>query len=361
MSFQCMEEHSSDMEEVIAGETIVLILHRVLNTLICFVALVLNLFLMGIIVHCKTDLKRMKPLIGLNCLCDILAALINLIACRFIYAGHGVFIRFLNTGFHSTNRLYSEIVLALVVSINLICWSISPIQFLYRYHIVKYGDRPRGLRGLLYALFGLCFIASNLYASRSWTRIGTTIDVTSSNITVHFLKHFGYQLDPREVFFESNSDLNFKFSSYIYFMNLLLGLSLIVFLLFKIRKFLNKRVASKATQKLNKTMDNILFVWGAVPLLTSLIPGFYISYALGSCVCHEYLNLICALAFSMVPLLNAIVSLTYIRPYKLMTVRIIDQVVRFLRRQPTQPTSVCPTIEQSAVSRRSRTQKDGTT
>ncbi|KAI6211243.1 hypothetical protein M3Y96_00413100 [Aphelenchoides besseyi] len=115
----------------------------------------------------------------------------------FVHIGYGRYLSWCN-GIHITNRLVSGILIVLASQTALFIWTAMPLQCIYRYAIVKTGNRPRSAKLFIYITLTLTSFLLQFYMSFA------TIDVSDANFllrhdSAEILQHVGYSLNESEI------------------------------------------------------------------------------------------------------------------------------------------------------------------
>ncbi|KAI6170293.1 hypothetical protein M3Y98_01224600 [Aphelenchoides besseyi] len=315
-------DYNKNGEEIVQFNTpsedhqYILILQRAIDTVLCLLAVFWNVVLFIVIVKTKNDLARMKPIVIFICVNDVIMALTSLSVLPFINPGFGRIIVFANSGMHIKNRLLNESMMAVGTSWILFNWSTVPFQFLYRWHLVKFGDRPRGRFLACSILFVLAIFSVYCCCSLRLMHMFTGIDKTFLEDSERILKHAGYDIKQYEIYGTSMHD-----KSAIYFIGaftLAMGTSygIVGYCAIKIRKFLANRACSSATRRLNNSMDILLALTASIPVFTNMLPVCYLVLTITLCKNHPILDLVNSAVVHAALVISPVMTLWLIRPYR---------------------------------------------
>ncbi|KAI6224074.1 hypothetical protein M3Y95_00844800 [Aphelenchoides besseyi] len=306
-------------DAVVDDPTNVLFFHQVYTTLVSITAIFMNAIVGWIVWHSRNDVCKMRPVLLIHCVIDFIWQIMNLILHRFLIAGYGRSLYFFNNGLHQPLTLSYFMVARLLSTFTLISQDFVPVQFLYRYYLVRFGDRPRGwkLVGFVLGCSGIIFV-HYYYAIHIYPM---TIQMNSKflNDSMVILDHYGYHLQPSEVYGGVTSSNVLTWRIYASIFSYLLIIACAV----SVRRRLRVKMFSSITRRLNAQLDKMLATLAVIPIFANIWPVFLNAWIGTMCAVPKYLNLSIVMILVFAPLAYPLLSLWFIKPYRMGFVRII--------------------------------------
>ncbi|KAI6223492.1 hypothetical protein M3Y95_00895800 [Aphelenchoides besseyi] len=188
-----------------------------------------------------------------------------------------------------------------------------PLQCIYRYSIVKTGNRPQGFKLFIYIVLTLTSFFLQFYMSFA------TIDVSDANFSLRhdsteILRHVGYSLNESEIhgIFRSSPSWISPTKMAI----TIITYSIVIYCIVMIRKFLRNRSLTKATKRLNRDMDLMLSCLAITPLISTLVPYVLVVTRIRSCENDEMINFFISILPQLTELISASSTIYWVRPYR---------------------------------------------
>ncbi|KAI6221460.1 hypothetical protein M3Y99_01539900 [Aphelenchoides fujianensis] len=299
----------------------ILTLQRTIDTVLCLLAVFLNVVLFVVIVKTKNDLARMRPIVFFICANDLIMAITSLSVLPFINPGYGRILVFANSGLHVTNRFLSETMLAIGTSWILFNWATVPFQFVYRFHLVRFGDRPRGRCLFLAVLMVFAIFAVYCLCSLRLMHMYVGIDEKFLEDSVRILRHAGYDIKSFEIYGTSMKDTGALVFILLFTFAMAFSYGVVGYCALKIRKFLANRACSSATRRLNNSMDMLLALTASIPVLTNMLPVFYLILTISLCRNFPVLDLLNSAVVHFALVISPVFTLWLVRPYRRVVLR----------------------------------------
>ncbi|KAI6194900.1 hypothetical protein M3Y96_01174400 [Aphelenchoides besseyi] len=291
--------------------------HRFANTIINLTALFFNSLLFVVILRCKSKLSRMKPIIWVNCIISFSMAFINLIAMRYTHLGHGRVV-FLNNKLHIQNRSISGYILLAVVSINLLNLSLIPLEFSYRFYLIR--RRGHNNRRHLCSLVCSFIVTLTFYSVYVLLIVGSIMkhkhDSRFLENLSQIMKHNGYDVYPNETFGGHYHSAHTRHWKRFMTLSLIASYAMVLYYAVRIHLFLRSRVLSTANRRMNDNMNRLLISLALTVSLTNFFPFLYINLMLPKCDLPAIYSLVYSLIITLPALINPINLLCYIEPYR---------------------------------------------
>ncbi|KAI6230493.1 hypothetical protein M3Y99_01057400 [Aphelenchoides fujianensis] len=259
----------------------IFVARRIGSTGISLLALFFNLLLVRLIATIGGELREMRTVVWLGCAVDMLMAAVFLLQSPFVLASFGRMTTMTNNGLRVGSRQANGALMALVGVFAMCSWGVIPLQFAYRFSLLRWGERPSGRR--LHAcclLVGLLVVvcghgAFNFYLG---------VDDRFAAEVVEILRAGGYANGwAADVHRRTVDSPEMAVYQRVFVSMMLLSASSVLFFSVAIRRRLRLAAHNSRSSQLNAQIDRVLIALAVTPLLTEVLPNVYVSYALERC------------------------------------------------------------------------------
>ncbi|CAD5214190.1 unnamed protein product [Bursaphelenchus xylophilus] len=289
-------------------------IHKVVEALICSAGCGINLFLLYVIAKQSERLSSVKSFLMFGCIYDIFLSVVNMQMQSFPYSVLGIAFSYDNMILRSSDYLIMGIMKAAARVAFFGSWIIIPIQFLWRYHIFRYGCAPRGIYlylmcivPIILSLIGGC-ITFNIYGYatneeraliQKIVRYSGFTDVTLADVTGTW----------------TNSE---RYSLYNTCIKVLLcgcyAVTIAVDIAMSKYWSIHSMDAHHRTRKMFYGVKYALRVMAIGPFLTGVIPAFLIRISGTACTLSPWTMMTVSWLVGSHSLFNAITTFYFIRP-----------------------------------------------
>ncbi|CAD5214188.1 unnamed protein product [Bursaphelenchus xylophilus] len=289
-------------------------IHKVVEALICSAGCGLNLFLLYVIVQPSERLRSVKDFLMFGCIYDILLAAVNMQMETFPYTVLGVAFSYDNIILRSSKYRVTGILKSAARTIFFGSWIIIPVQFLWRFHVFRYGCAPRGI------FFYLMWI------------VPTIVCLTAGSLNYNmygFSTHEERVLIQKIVFYSGFKDVALadvtgtymssqRYSIHNTCIKVLLGGCYVVTIVVDVamsRYWSSHRLdAHHRTRKMFYGVKYALRVMAIGPFITGVIPAILTRYSGTACTLNPWNMMAVSWLIGCHSLFNAITTFYFIRP-----------------------------------------------
>ncbi|KAI6223944.1 hypothetical protein M3Y95_00830400 [Aphelenchoides besseyi] len=302
-------------DNVLEDSQSMLIIHRVITYVACITIISLNLLLQYIILKTQNDVCQLRPLLLVSTIVNTTYGFLRLLTCRYSVAAYFRYLCFSNAPY-SSNRPVMAVFLFFEMIVMIIGWDLVPIQFLYRYCLLRYGRPPYGSQLLLFV--GVCTTFTTLHVCSGMPLfVFRSFNNDFQANAVKILQHHGYNI-PKEMIYGNAVGFGPKnfFSVLRPYLFISINFAVIVSTTYAVHQKLKEAAVSSGTRQFHVYVQKMLIILSVSLFITCVFTNIITSNIAILCYHYKWISLVNSCLTFLEPLVSPIVSLYFIIHYR---------------------------------------------